>query len=105
MTYKLNASIITPNARNEGRGKMVQATCIRVKGTVHTRTGREDPEGGYRYSSTLSFTSALDGVSGQRHARPLYSRDRPGTYCIGGWVDPKADLDGCVKSRPHREFF
>jgi hypothetical protein len=26
-----------------------------------------------RYSCTLSITSALDGVGGQRHARPIYS--------------------------------
>jgi hypothetical protein len=31
------------------------------KGKVHPRTGHEGPEGEYRYSSTLSLTSALDG--------------------------------------------
>jgi hypothetical protein len=31
--------------------------------------------------------------------RPLYSRERPGTHCIGGWVDPRAGLEGCRKSR------
>jgi hypothetical protein len=36
--------------------------------------------------------------------RPLYPRERPGTHCIGGWVDPTAGLDGCRKSRPHRDF-
>ena len=38
------------------------------KGTVHPRTGHEGPEGELRYSSTLSLTSALDGMGGQRHA-------------------------------------
>jgi len=49
---------------------MVQATCIQVKvnGKFQPRTGHEDTEGEYRYSSTLSFTSALDGVGSQRHA-------------------------------------
>ena len=28
----------------------------------------------------------------------------PGTHCIGGWVDPKAGLDGCGKSRPPPGF-
>jgi hypothetical protein len=37
--------------------------------------------------------------------RPLYPRERPGIYCTGGWVGPKADLDRCGKSRPHRDFF
>jgi hypothetical protein len=28
---------------------------------------------------------------------------RPGTHCIGGWVGPRAGLDGCEKSRPHQD--
>ena len=35
--------------------------------------------------------------------RPLYPRERPGTHCTGGWVGPRAGLDGCGKSRPHRD--
>ena len=38
------------------------------KGKVQPRTGHEGPEGEQRYNSTLSVTSALDGVGGQRHA-------------------------------------
>jgi hypothetical protein len=30
---------------------------------------------------------------------------RPGTHYTGGWVGPRAGLDGCGKSRPHRGFF
>ena len=41
---------------------------IQGKGKAHPRTGHEGPEGEKRYSCTLSFTSALDGVRGQRHA-------------------------------------
>jgi hypothetical protein len=36
-------------------------------------------------------------------AWPLYSRKRPDTHCIGGWVGTRAGLDGCRKSRPHRD--
>jgi len=36
--------------------------------------------------------------------RPLYPRERPGSHCTGGWVDLRAGLDGCVKSRPPPEF-
>jgi hypothetical protein len=36
--------------------------------------------------------------------RPLYPREKAGPHCIGGWVDPRAGLDGCGKSRPHRGF-
>ena len=28
---------------------------------------------------------------------------RPGTDFIGGWVGPRAGLDGCGKSRPRRD--
>ena len=31
--------------------------------------------------------------------RSLYSRERPCTHCTGGWVGPRAGLDGCAKSR------
>jgi hypothetical protein len=38
------------------------------KSTGNTRTGHAGPEVEQRYSSTLSLTSALDGVGAQRHA-------------------------------------
>ena len=44
-------------------------------------------------------------VGGQRHAPAALPRERPGTQCIGGWVSPRAGLDGCGKSRPHRDLF
>jgi len=35
------------------------------------------------------------GVSGQQHApAALYPRERPGTHFTGGWVGPRAGLDG-----------
>jgi len=34
---------------------------------------------------------------------PFYPRDKTGTYCIGGWMGLRADLDGCGKSGPHRD--
>jgi len=41
------------------------------------------------------MTTALDGVSGQQHApAALYPWERPGAYFTGGWVDPRAGLDG-----------
>jgi hypothetical protein len=47
------------------------------------------------YSSYSFSTSALDGLSGQRHARPRFS---PGertssNHCTGDWVDLRASLD------------
>ena len=39
---------------------------------------------GVKYNSTLSLTSALDGMGGQSHAPAAIPRERPGTHCIGG---------------------
>jgi len=36
--------------------------------------------------------------------RPLYSRERPAPYCIGGWVNVRAGLNGWGKSRPPPGF-
>jgi hypothetical protein len=58
---------------------------MRNKGKVHPRTGHEGPEGQCRYSSTLSLTSALDGVGGQQHAlADLTLGKRPSTHGTGG---------------------
>jgi hypothetical protein len=35
--------------------------------------------------------------------RPLYPQERPGTHYIGGWVGPRAGLDGCGKYRPDQD--
>jgi hypothetical protein len=46
---------------------------------------------------------ALGGVSVQQHVPAvLYPRERPGTHCTGGWLSPRAGLDG-RKISPHRE--
>jgi hypothetical protein len=38
------------------------------------------------------------GVGGQRHAlADVPPRKSRGTHCIGGWVGPRAGLDGCGK--------
>jgi len=48
-------------------GKSVGRISIPGKGKVHPRTGHEGLLGEYRYTSTYSLTSALDGVGGQRN--------------------------------------
>ena len=74
------------------------------KGKVHPRTGHGGPEGEQRYSSTLSLTSVLDG-GGWSTPRPVRFTQgrRPGTYCTERWVGQSASLDGCGKSRSHRD--
>ena len=37
------------------------------------------------------------GVGDQHHALAALPWERPGTYCIGGWVGPRAGLDGYGK--------
>ena len=49
---------------------------IKGKSKFHIKRGHEGTEGDKMYSCTLSLTSALDKVGGQRNARPLYSRER-----------------------------
>ena len=46
-----------------------------VKGDVRRRTSHERPEGRYKYFSTFSLTSALDGVG--------WSTPRPGCFTSG----------------------
>jgi len=76
---------------------------LKDKGNVHPRSGHEGPEWELRYSYTLSLTSALDGVSGQRYATAALPRERPGTHCTGGWLGLRVGLDRCGKYLPHRD--
>jgi hypothetical protein len=61
----------------------------------------EDVLGEWRYSSTHSLTSALDGGewSALRPSRFTTNERIPGTHWIGGWVDPRAILDAMVKRK------
>jgi hypothetical protein len=64
--------------------------------------------GEWRYSSTHSLTSALDGRewSDSRPCRFTPRERAPGTHWIGGWVDPRAVLNPVVKRkipRPRQE--
>jgi len=56
---------------------------------------------------SLYLTSALDegGLSTPRYGQfTPYPQERLGTQCIGGWVGPRAGLDGCRKSHQHRDL-
>jgi hypothetical protein len=64
--------------------------------------------GQWRYSSTHSLTSALDGGewSAARPGRFAPKERAHGTHWIGDWVGPRAVLDAVVKRKipsPHRE--
>jgi hypothetical protein len=53
-----------------------------------------------RYSSYSYLTSALDGLSGQRHASRFTPGERtPGTHWIEGWVGPRAGMDAGARRK------
>ena len=51
------------------------------------------------YSSTLSLRSALYGGACSTPRPGRLTPGKTGTDYIGGWVGPRAGLDGCGKSR------
>jgi hypothetical protein len=62
--------------------------------------------GEWRYSSTHSLTSAIDGGEWSRPGRFTPRERAAGTPWIGGWVGPRAVLDAVMKRKipnPRRE--
>jgi hypothetical protein len=70
-------------------------TCIFISKSKQFHNKPMEAQGGVMYSSYSFTTSAIDGVSGRRHApAALYPREwTPGTHCTGGWVGPRTGLD------------
>jgi hypothetical protein len=78
-----------------GKCTLVQALRLCTERTAHR---------GSRGISLPFHDHSTRRGEGQRHApAALYPRERPGTYCTGDWVGPRAGLDRCGKSRPHRD--
>ena len=75
------------------------------KGKAHPRTNHEGPEGGVEVQ-LYSFLNlgARWGWVVSTTPRPVYTQERPGTHCTEGWLGFKAVLDGCGKSRSHRDM-
>jgi hypothetical protein len=64
--------------------------------------------GEWRYSSTHSLTSTLDGGEWSAKGRGRFTPGEraPGTHWIGGWMGPRAVLYAVVKRKipsPRRE--
>jgi hypothetical protein len=77
----------------------------RGKRKVYPTTDHEGLEVEYRYSSTLSLTSALDGGGWSTPRLSCFTpRERPCVCCLGAWVGPRVGLDGCGKSCPPPGF-
>jgi hypothetical protein len=62
--------------------------CFKRKGKGYPITGHEGAEGEYRYSSTLSITSALHVLGGQRHAPAALPPERDPVPIVqeAGWA-------------------
>jgi hypothetical protein len=75
----------------QGKGKGKSKTAPRHEGVL----------GEWRYSSTYSLTSTLDGGkwSASCHGRFTPRERTPGTHWIGGWLGTRAGLDAMVKRK------
>lgn len=69
---------------------------VKVKGKFHPITGHDGPGRQQRYSSTLSFTSALEGVIGQGHAPTAVPTDMTG-YLLYRRLGRPRDRSGRVQ--------
>ena len=68
-------------------------------------TGRKAHRGSRGIALLFHGYGTRRGERGQRHApAAVYSRERPGTHCTGGWMGLRAGLDRCGKSRPPPGF-
>jgi hypothetical protein len=77
--------------------KLIRLKYFRIQSVKQSKAGPLPPwkRYGESYSSYSFLTSALHGMSGQRHApAALYPRERtPVTYWVEGWVGFTAGLD------------
>jgi hypothetical protein len=77
--------------REKLKSHIIFRTCVKQSRYMPWRRLEER-----RYSSYSFSTSALDGMSGQRHAPAALlppGKGPPGTHYTGGWVGPRAGLD------------
>ena len=88
----------------EGKAGETWRRSSKCKGKGHPRTGHEDPTGENIYSCTLSLTSALDGVAGQRHA-PAALPSGKTRYQLYRWLGGSQGRSGRVrKNSPPQGF-
>jgi hypothetical protein len=71
-----------------------------VKGKIRPRRAQKGSRG---IALLILDLGARRGWVVSTAPRKFYPRERPGTHCTGGWVGPRAGLDVCEKSRPHRD--
>jgi len=74
---------------------------VKVKFILEQATKAQSGKAVYLYSSFN--LGARWGWVVNATPRQLYPQERPITHGIGGWVGSRTGLDGCGKSRPHRD--
>ena len=99
-------SQIAPDCPSENRSIKIKQRIVKVKCTVvqvlRLCTGRTDHRGSRGIALLFLDHGTRRGEgSASRPGRSLH-RERTGIHCTGGWVGPRAGLDRCGKSRPHR---
>jgi hypothetical protein len=97
-----------PGRRWEDIIRKVKGKKVKVIPGLNQAPRHEDILGEWRYSSTHSLTSALDGTewSASRPGRFTPKERAHGTHWVGGWVCLRAVLDAVVNRKitsPRRE--
>jgi hypothetical protein len=92
-------SILTKNYNKQNKNHVFYWRNPASKG--HPIRGHQGPRGGV---AVQLYSLSASALGGGRWSVPRPGRFTPGTHCTGGWVGPRAGLDVCEKSRPHRKF-
>jgi len=102
-SFQVTTMIQTTDCPSQVRGKVkVKVTLVQA---LRLCTGLTAHKGSRGIALPFHDHGSIKGVRGQRHApATLYPQERPGTHCTGGWVGPRAGLDRCGKSHPHRDL-
>jgi hypothetical protein len=74
------------------------------KGKLQPRTGHKGRRRNIQLSSFFNLGAILVWVVNAMPPAVLPPGKRPGTHCIGGWVGPRAGVNGCGKSLPPPGF-
>ena len=100
VTFKQKFRFKIANSEDVNGGREVKCSEVSQASPYHRpRKGKEK----YRYSSTLSLTSRIDGIVSQRLAPATLTPERLGTHCTGDSIGCRPVWDGCGISSPHRD--
>jgi hypothetical protein len=88
-------------------GITMRAIKVKVKCTLvqalRLCTGRTDHKGSRGVALLFFDHGTRRGEASESRPGRSLPRERPDTHCTGDWLCPKAGLDRCGKSLPHRD--